>query len=411
MREAERQAAQRRRLLRWEQLAVDRVAAFAVQDLARLEVALGGGDDVGMEADRAAGRFLAQADRRHRHADFQADQVPALVHDGVAAAGVGAEHVLFEAVLLVLGGRLEHDPHTLADLVGNGAAILLQRRRHLDLALVMELAALGDRPHHEGQVLDRTGRKGEAVRRRREAGGVRHGGALDGGLGAVEEGIEHLGVEPAALGLLLVEAPVFPHRLGRRLREVRQPLVAAAGGRHLEPRGPRPVDQFADQRRLVAVGEAVDHAGLCRAAGEQRAAEGVRLDRDHHDALAVPEGFQCVLDGGNRIAGRFDDDVDLGMADQGAPVVGQKGTAVLACLGERGRARDLGLPAQPRQVLPRARRRQVGDTQQMDARRRRDLRQVHRTELAGADHADAQRIRLGRAGHEHAMETHCFLPN
>ena len=137
---------------------------------------------------------------------------------------------------------------------------------HLDLALVMELAALGDRPHHERQILDRAGREGEAVRRRREAGGVGDGGALDGGLGAVEEGIEHLGIEAAALGLLLVEAPVLPHRLGRRLREVRQPLVAAAGRRHREARGARPVDQLADQRRLVAVGQAIDHAGLGRAA-------------------------------------------------------------------------------------------------------------------------------------------------
>ena len=278
---------------------------------------------------------------------------------------------------------------------------------HLDLALVMELAALGGRPHHERQVLDRAGREGEAIRRRRQAGGVGDRGALDGGLGAVEEGVEHLGVQPAALGLLLVEAPVLPHRLGRRLRVVRQPFVAAAGRRHLEARGARPVDQLADQRRLVAVGQAVDHAGRGRALGQQRAAEGVGLDRDHDHALAVLEGFQRMLDGGDRIAGRFDDDVDLGMADQGAPVVGEMGVAVAARLGERGGRRDLGLPAQPRQVLPRARRREIGDAQKMDAGRGRDLRQIHRAELAGADHADAQRLAFGGARQKHAMETHC----
>jgi len=61
------------------------------------------------------------------------------------------EHVLLEAVLLVVGRRLEHDPHALADLVGNGTAVALQRARALDLALVMQVAALGGRAHDEGR--------------------------------------------------------------------------------------------------------------------------------------------------------------------------------------------------------------------------------------------------------------------
>jgi hypothetical protein len=149
--------------------------------------------------------------------------------------------------------------------------------------------------------------------------------------------------------------------------------VAAARRRHLETGGACPVDQLADQRRLVAIGEAVDHAGRCRPLGEQRAAEGIGLDRDHDHALAVPEGFQCMLDGGNGIAGRFDDDVDVGLADQRAPIVGEMGVAVLARLGERSCRRHLGLPAQSRQVLPRTGRRQIGDAQQMDAGRGWDL--------------------------------------
>jgi hypothetical protein len=142
---------------------------------------------------------------------------------------------------------------------------------------------------------------------------------------------------------------------------MRQPFVAAPRRRDREARGARPVDQLADQRRLIAIGEAVDHARLGRALGEQGSAEGVGLDRHHDHALAVLEGFQRMLDGCDRIAGRFDDHVDLGMGDQGLPVVGQEGVAVLARLGERAGGCHLGLPAKPRQVLARPGRREVGD--------------------------------------------------
>ncbi len=410
MGEAERQAAEARRLLRREELAVDRVTALAVQQLAGLEIALGGGDHVGMEADRAARRFLAQADGSNRDPDLESDQVPALVHYRVTPRRVGLEHVLLEAVLLVLGRGLEYDPHALADLVGDGAAILLERRGDLDLPLVMQVSAFRRRSHDERQVLDGAGREGKPVGRWRQPGGIRHGGALDGRLRAVEEAVEHLGIEPAASGLLLVEAPVLPHRLGRRLGEVRQPLVAAARRRDREARGARPVDQLADQRRLIAIGEAVDHAGLGRALGEQGAAKGVGLDRHHDHALAVAERFQRVLDRGNRIAGRFDDHVDLGMGNQRPPVVGQEGVAVAPRLGEGPRRRHFGLPAEPCQVLARPRRREVGDAQQVDTRRGRDLAEIHGAELAGADQADAQRLGRSRALEQHAMQVHWVLP-
>jgi hypothetical protein len=115
------------------------------------------------------------------------------------------------------------------------------------------------------------------------------------------------------------------------LEPSRQPFVAAAGSGDLEARGARPVDQVADQRRLIAIGQAVDHARLGGALGEQRAAEGVGLDRHHDHALAVAEGLERVLDGGDRIAGRFDDDVDLGMADEGAPIVGRHCADLTSC--------------------------------------------------------------------------------
>ena len=129
------------------------------------------------------------------------------------------------------------------------------------------------------------------------------------------------GLRPPRFGLLGREAVVAPDRLRRRLREVRQPLVAAARGDDREAGGARPVDQVADQRRLVAEGEAVDDAGLGRLARQQRAAERVGLDRDVDDVLAVREAPRGVLDRGDRMAGALDDDVDRRMRDQRLPVV------------------------------------------------------------------------------------------
>jgi hypothetical protein len=55
---------------------------------------------------------------------------------------------------------------------------------------------------------------------------------------------------------------------------MRQPFVAAAGGDDREARGARPVDQVADERGLIAIGQAVnDPASRARIAssGPQKA--------------------------------------------------------------------------------------------------------------------------------------------
>jgi hypothetical protein len=54
-------------------------------------------------------------------------------------------------------------------------------------------------------------------------------------------------------------------------------------------------------------------------------------------------------------------------------------------------------PADAREVAARAVGREVGDADEVHARRARDLRQVHRAELAGADQADADRLAVGLA--------------
>ena len=107
-----------------------------------------------------------------------------------------------------------------------------------------------------------------------------------------------------------------PHGLRRRLGEMRQPLVAAAGGDDAEARGARPIDEVADQRRLVAESEAVNDAGLGGLARQQRAAERVGFDGDVDDVLALTKRVQAMFHRGDRVAGAFDDDVDRGMRER-----------------------------------------------------------------------------------------------
>jgi hypothetical protein len=154
---------------------------------------------------------------------------------------------------------------------------------------------------------------------------------------------------------------------------MRQPFVAAPGGHHREAATARPVHQVADQRRLVAEGQRIDHAGLLCPAREQRPTERVGLDRHVDHMLAVLEGRQAMVDRGNGVAGALDDDVDRRVPHQGLPVVADMRAAVLQCRVQARRHAALGLPADPREVAPGAVGAQVGNAGQMHARRARDL--------------------------------------
>ena len=95
---------------------------------------------------------------------------------------------------------------------------------------------------------------------------------------------------------------------------------------------PRPVDKIADQRRLIAEGQAVHDAGFSRLVREQRAAQRVGLDGDIDHVFALAESLEAVFDGRDRVARAFDDDVDFRMTHQRLPVVAD----VRRAPGERG---------------------------------------------------------------------------
>ena len=115
-----------------------------------------------------------------------------------------------------------------------------------------------------------------------------------------------------------------PHVVGIGLVVVRLVARALAGRDHLEAAGARPVDMLADQRRLIAPGEAVDDARLLCLARKQRTGERVGLDIDHHDVLAVRDRIHRMRDAGLRHAGRLDDHFDAGTSDQRLGIVGDE---------------------------------------------------------------------------------------
>jgi hypothetical protein len=68
-------------------------------------------------------------------------------------------------------------------------------------------AAAGPGGEHGGQLVGRGRREGQAVLGHLEVGGIGDGRHLDRRLGAVEEGVEHLGVHARGLGPLRRQSP------------------------------------------------------------------------------------------------------------------------------------------------------------------------------------------------------------
>src|ERR1700688_2516295 len=97
--------------------------------------------------------------------------------------------------------------------------------------------------------------------------------------------------------------------------------MTPARGDHPESRSARPIDQIANQSRLVAESQAVNDASLGGFARQQRATKRVGFDSDVDDILALAKCFQAMFDRRDRIAGAFHDDIDRGMANEGLPVV------------------------------------------------------------------------------------------
>jgi hypothetical protein len=126
VREAERQAAGGERVGGGHEPADHGVAALAVQHFTCFQIFFRNCNSIRAPAGCATGRLAAQPHRSDRDADFQADEVPALVEAGVASRRIGLHAVLHEAAADVLGIAFEHHEDAEADVVRDRFSIFFQ---------------------------------------------------------------------------------------------------------------------------------------------------------------------------------------------------------------------------------------------------------------------------------------------
>ncbi len=141
---------------------------------------------------------------------------------------------------------------------------------------------------------------------------------------------------PAASRLFGGHAVVLSRPCRASTGRSREILRALAGGDDAEAGRLRPVHHFADERRLIAVGQRVDHARLPRAIRKQRARQHVGFHRDVDDMTAGSNAASDVTDAaaGLPVISRIDVGVGL---DQRHRVVGERRAAALARVVEIAR--------------------------------------------------------------------------
>ena len=117
--------------------------------------------------------------------------------------------------------------------------------------------------------------------------------------------------------------------------------------------------------------------------------------------LAGVDGGQRVADADGGVARHFDDDFDLGAVDQRHGVVGNVGFTGFQGIGERGCV-DLFLwPLHALQPVAGAGGHQIGEADEMHARRHPALSEEHGAEFTGTDLADAHGLVLRLAVAQH----------
>ena len=249
------------------------------------------------------------------------------------------------------------------------------------------------------QIVDAAGRKQQTVRGHVEPASVRDRRHFDRGFGAVQKRVEHLRVHAGRLRFAGRQSVMTPDAVRRHVVIGRQIFGALAGGDHAKARRARPVHHLGGQRRLVAIGQRIDHTGLARFLGQQRTRQHVGLDIDHDDMLARRNRRAGMPDADGRIAGRLHHDVHRAAGNGAHAVIGES------------RSRDpLRIPADGAARLAGAVAIEVDDHGHLESRRVRHLRQEHRAEFSGADQCDANRLAGRKAGVEEAMKVHGKCP-
>ena len=99
-----------------------------------------------------------------------------------------------------------------------------------------------------------------------------------------------------------------------------------------------------------------------------------------------------MRDGGQGVTRRLDHDLDRRVGDESLPIVRNMRAPLLEGLIERRRAIAIRLPPDAFKIGAGVGGREIGDPGQMHPGGLLHLREVHRGELARADHADPQRL-------------------
>ena len=107
--------------------------------------------------------------------------------------------------------------------------------------------------------------------------------------------------------------------------EVREIFRSFSGRHDLKTTSTRPVNLFNNQRRLIAISETVHDSRSSRFLCEERSCERIGLHIDHHDVPAFAYGGTSVPEAGRRVAGCFNDDIDVEAVDGVDRVVAEAG--------------------------------------------------------------------------------------
>jgi hypothetical protein len=170
---------------------------------------------------------------------------------------------------------------------------------------------------------------------------------------------------------------VLPDRRWRHLAVGREVFRALPRANDVEAAGAGPVDELADEGRLVTEGKAVGDPGRCGSLGQCRPREYIGLDIHHHEVAAEPDRLESVLDARRRCSRRLDDDLDTVARDQ----LGLGGRHGDFTIRESGAA-ERGAGALSRHV---------GDARDLEAAEPAGLGQDHRPERSRPDKRDPER--------------------
>ena len=115
-------------------------------------------------------------------------------------------------------------------------------------------ATIGARAENFGKIMNAGGREGEAIVRAIEARAISNGGHFDCCLCTVGEGIIHFRVEIALGDLFCGPTEEAPHGVRCGVPVARFEIHTFTGRGYFEARCARPIDKFADQSGLIAIG-------------------------------------------------------------------------------------------------------------------------------------------------------------